>query len=136
MILQYKGFKNNWCYEEAETITHANVYVGVVTRDYRVGGARHKLYEEQLQSCETEEAREELRLGFLTEMHKAVNRYIKQETHCCDEIAYHIDEPFENMENVSVVTLADRHRTVTRVFKNGAYLLNNRGQTVHCIAIH
>ena len=28
MILQYKGFNNNWCYEEAETIIFANVWVG------------------------------------------------------------------------------------------------------------
>ena len=134
MILQYKGFNNNWCYEEAETITFANVYVGIETRDYRVGGARHKLYEEESQKCETEEMRETLRLKFIDELHRAVNRLIKKETNCCDDIAYHIDDPFESMENITVVTLTDKHKSVTRVFKNGAYLLNSRGQTVQRIA--
>jgi hypothetical protein len=38
MILQYKGFNNNWVYEEADTIASAVVWVGKETRDYRKGG--------------------------------------------------------------------------------------------------
>ena len=36
MILQYKGFNNNWVYEEAEVITSAVVWVGKETCDYPV----------------------------------------------------------------------------------------------------
>lgn len=35
MVLQYKGFNNNWIYEEAEVITSAVVWVGKETRAYR-----------------------------------------------------------------------------------------------------
>ena len=33
MILQYKGFKENWCYEEADQISFANVYVGDIIKE-------------------------------------------------------------------------------------------------------
>ena len=124
MVLQYKGFNNNWCYEEADTITHAVVWVGKETRDYREGGARYKLKEVNGQDD----------LSYVKELHDAVDRLIMEETHCADEITYHIDKPFDQMENVVVVTLSDRNKYITRVFESGVYLLNSRGQTVQRLA--
>lgn len=124
MILQYKGFNNNWVYEEAEVITHAVVYVGKETRDYRKGGIRY----EQKQKLNQDD------LAYISEMRKAVDKLIIKETHCNDEIVYHIDKPFDEIENVVVVSLNDRNKNVTHVFEDGVYLLNSRGQTVQRLA--
>ena len=124
MILQYKGFNNNWCYEEADTITSAVVYVGKETRDYRKGGIRY----EQKQKLNQDD------LAYVKEMHEAVDKIIMEETHCSDEIVYHINKPFDEMENVVVVTLSDKNKYVTRVFESSVYLLNNKGQTVQRLA--
>lgn len=119
MILEYKGFNNNWIYEEAEIITYAVVWVGKETQKYREGGLKYKT---------------ESDLAYVKEMHEAVDNLIKEETHCSDEIIYHIDKPFEQMENVTVVTLSDKNKYITRVFENGVYLLNSKGQTVQKLA--
>lgn len=134
MILQYKGFNNNWCYEEAETIIFATVWVGKETRDYRDGGKRSKIQAEELQNCNSEEEKDSLKLKYVKELHDAVNRLIKKETNCYDDIVYHINGCFDKMENISVVTLQDKNKAITYVFDQGVYLLNNRGQTVQRIA--
>lgn len=135
MILQYKGFNNNWIYEEAETITYAVVWVGKETRDYRKGGVRHSYkYSEEYMRGRTKEVVDR---AYADEMHKAVNRLIKEETHCSDDIVYYINSSkFSEMENVVVVTLQDKHKYITRVFNQdgGVYLLNSRGQTVQKLA--
>ena len=112
MILQYRGYKNNWCYEEAERISHADVYVGDVIKEYS-----SKIYNDDLEKVKA--------------IHDAVDEHLKKETGCCDtEIIYHV-EKFSDMKNVSVVMLDDKNKHITRVFyKNTAYLLNNRGQTI------
>lgn len=130
MILQYKGFNNNWCYEEAETITQAVVWVGKETRDYRKGGERYNKKYENLHGLDIAKAD----LAFVKEMHEAVDRLIRKETHCDGEIVYHIDKPFDQMENVTVVTLNDKNKNITRVFESGVYLLNSKGQTVQRLA--
>ena len=130
MVLQYKGFNNNWVYEEAEVITSAVVWVGKETRDYRKGGIRYEKKYESLHNREIGEAD----LAYVKEMHEAVDRLIREETHCGDEIVYHIDKPFDQMENVTVVTLNDKNKNVTRVFESGVYLLNSKGQTVQKLA--
>ena len=137
MILQYKGFNNNWVYEEAEVITSAVVWVGKETRDYRKGGVRYeKKYSELYKDGKTPEQSDlnKVDLDYVAEMHKAVDRLIREETHCGDEIVYHIDKPFDQMENVTVVTLNDKNKNVTRVFESGVYLLNSKGQTVQKLA--
>ena len=137
MILQYKGFNNNWVYEEAEVITSAVVWVGKETRDYRKGGIRYeKKYEELYSNNKTPEQSDldKVDLDYVAEMHKAVDILIQGETHCGDEIVYHIDKPFDQMENVIVVTLNDKNKNVTYVFESGVYLLNNKGQTVQKLA--
>ena len=74
MILQYKGFNNNWIYEEAETITHAVVWVGKETRDYREGGVRHSLkYSEEYMRGRS---KEEVDLAYVNEMHKCIKLLI------------------------------------------------------------
>lgn len=130
MVLQYKGFNNNWVYEEAETVTSAVVWVGKETRDYRKGGIRYEKKYENLHGREIGE----VDLNYVKEMHDAVDRLIKEETHCGDEIVYHIDKPFDQMENVTVVTLNDKNKNVTRVFESGVYLLNGKGQTIQKLA--
>ena len=130
MVLQYKGFNNNWVYEEAEVITSAVVWVGKETRDYRKGGIRYEKKYENLYGREISEAD----LAYIKEMHEAVDRLIREETHCGDEIVYHIDKPFDQMENVIVVTLNDKNKNVTRVFESGVYLLNSKGQTIQKLA--
>ena len=124
MILQYKGYNNNWVYEEAETVTWAVVWVGKETRDYRKGGIRYEKKKERNQDD----------LAFSKEMHEAVDRLIKEETHCSDEIVYHNNGSFDQMENVTVVMLNDKNKNVTRVFESGVYLLNSKGQTVQKLA--
>lgn len=64
MILQYKGFNNNWCYEEAETIIFANVWVGKETKDYRRGGVRYDQHIKEIKKCNSEEECNGLRLDF------------------------------------------------------------------------
>ena len=130
MVLQYKGFNNNWVYEEAETVTSAVVWVGKETRDYRKGGIRYEKKYENLHGREVGE----IDLSYVKEMHEAVDRHIREETHCGDEIVYHIDKPFDQMENVTVVTLNDRNKNVTRIFESGVYLLNGKGQTIQKLA--
>lgn len=134
MILQYKGFNNNWCYEEAETIIAANVWIGKVTKDHRIDGAKYKAYLGDLQKCISKEEKEALYLKHVKEVNDEVDKFIKKETNCCDDIVYFIDGRFDNMENVTVVTLKDKNKAVTYVFGGGVYLLNNRGQTVQKLA--
>lgn len=112
MILQYKGFKENWCYEEAERISFANVYVGDVIKEYS-----EKTYGDDLEKARA--------------IHNAVDEHLKRETGCYDEeIIYHVGK-FNDMKNVCVVMLDDKNKHTARVFyKNTAYLLNNRGQTI------
>lgn len=132
MILQYKGFKNNWCYIEAETIVWANVWVGKETRDYRKDGIRWKHLQKTLEECQNEEQKSSVSLHYVQEMHNSVNKLIKEETNCYDDIVYHIDGKFDDMENVCVVTLMDKNMAnpCTYVFDKPVYLLNNHGQTV------
>lgn len=113
MILQYKGFGENWCFEEADRISFANVYVGDVIKE-----ASMKAYSNDLEK--------------VSAIHNAVDEHLKKETGCYDEeIVYHSDRPFTDMKNVCVVMLDDKNKHIARVFyKNIVYLLNNRGQTI------
>ena len=114
MILQYRGYKNNWCYEEAEQISYSNINVEDVIKEYS-----SKEYNDDLERARA--------------IPNAVDEYLKKETGCYgDEIIYHTGEcSFMDMHNISVVMLGDKNKHITRVFyKNTAYLLNNRGQTI------
>lgn len=128
MILQYKGFNNNWCYEEAETIIYATVLVGKVTSKYRNGGAEYK--NKYANSDDTEV----IGLSYVNKMREEVDNLIVNETGCSDEIVYLINKPFDEMENVTVVTLNDKCKNTTYVFDSDVYLLNSKGQTVQRLA--
>lgn len=113
MILQYKGFNNNWVYEEARSITKANINVGVVIYSYK-----------ETTLNELNDAH------YYKDMYKSVEKYIKKETHCSDEIIFHINCNFKELQNVSVITLNDVSKKVTYVFNSDAYLLNREGQII------
>lgn len=78
MVLKYKGFNNNWVYEEAEVITSAVVWIGKKTRAYRKGGVRYeKKYSELYKDGKTPEQSDlnKVDLDYVAEMHKAFEKY-------------------------------------------------------------
>lgn len=136
MILQFKGFNNVWCYEEADTISWANVWVGKETQDYRKGGVRYELHLKDTEGLSKEEI-DSKDLKYVSEMHNAVDKLIQEETHFySDEIIYNVDKPFDQLENVCVVMMNTKGKcSYARVFDNkGVYLLNSHGQTVQRIS--
>ena len=118
MILQYKGYKNNWCYEEANTITYSVVYLGDILDNIHCTDGY------------------EMNLEEIKYIQKEVDEYILKETGCTN-IVYNIgDTPFKDMKNVYVVNLSGDGRDdkyITHVFTKGVYLLNNSGKTVQKI---
>lgn len=118
MILQYKGYKNNWCYEEANTITFSTVYLGDVISDIHCTNK----FENSLEEAQY--------------VQKIVDEYILKETGCTN-IVYNIgDTKFVDMKNVYVVNLSGDGRDekyITYVFTKGVYLLNNSGKTIQKI---
>lgn len=133
MILQFKGVNNVWCYEEAEQIRWANVWIGSVIKDYREGGEKWNLLQNKIKNGNGLED-DGLGVKLQTEMKNRVDDLIRKETNCGNEVVYYADLSFIQSENVCVVTLGDRHKNVTYVFEEGVYLLNGRGQTVQRLA--
>ena len=139
MILQYKGIKNNWCFEEAERIISATVNVGEITKHYREGGTR---YEEQQRELNKNMGKDtdiisDLRLQYVQEMHKKVDDVIRDETGASTDIVYLIgDTPFNELDTVSVVMLEGKNIHATYVFDMSrsrectVYILNSNGGTV------
>jgi L-fucose mutarotase/ribose pyranase (RbsD/FucU family) len=123
MILQYKGHNNNWCYEEANTIVWAIVGLHEITDKYKEPiGDTSKIAES---------------LDLIRETHKEIETYIEKETKCSNDIIYLIgDSLLVDLKNICVVTLKDKNKYVTYVFKqgNGVYILNNSGGTVQRIS--
>lgn len=135
MILQYKGFKNNWCYEEANTICWANANVDCVLDKYRPNGEKY-LQREVDREASHHHVRE-VDLKYSHDMLNDVNAYLKEKTGCADEIVYLINSngtPFIDMHDICVVTLKDKDKYSTYVFEKGVYILNNSGKTVQKIA--
>ena len=130
MILQFKGFNNNWSYEEADIITYAYLNVDETTKKYR--GNTHSNFK-------TEEDEYNWNLNRSKEMHDAVDDYICRQTNAAN-IIYSIGElPFSEMTNILVVMLDDKNKHITRVFDTrnadtSVYLLNGKGQTVQKLA--
>lgn len=134
MILQYKGFKNNWCYEEANIISWANVDVSFITEQYREKGTK---YVEYRTTDKGTLGRDKyfLDLEYVKKLQDEVDTLIKHETNCADDIIYLIgDVRFQDMDKATVVTLKDKNKYVTYVFIDGVYILNNSGSTVQKIA--
>lgn len=134
MILQYKGFNNNWTYEEADIITWAMVYIGRETQKYRKDGVRYKYYIERREAAH-EDDKWEIDLDYNSEIYRAVEKIIQKETKCYENIIYSLnDMKIRNIDNICIVTLQGRGSNKTYAFFNGVYLLNDRGGTVQKIA--
>lgn len=129
MILQYKGFNNNWTYEEADVITYAMVNVDEITSKYR------DYKDLDTHDLLTNVGRREFDLQRARKMQNEVDEYICKQTNAAN-IVYHIGNlKFTNMTSILVVMLDDKNKHVTRVFDNvntdtSVYLLNGKGQTV------
>lgn len=129
MILQYKGFNNNWTYEEADSITYAVVNVDEITSKYR-----------DYKDLDTHDllsnvGRKDFDLQRARKMQNEVDEYIYKQTNAAN-IIYNIGNlKFKDMTSILVIMLDDKNKHITRVFDNvntdtSVYLLNGKGQTV------
>jgi thymidine phosphorylase len=115
MILQYKGYNENWVFTEADEIAWANVYVGDVIKEAL---------------CRTHKGPTEA----VADIHNVVVGKIAAETHSGEDgIVFHIGEKqIKELTNVCAVLLfGGRSRGETYVFDSQtAYILNNNGKTI------
>lgn len=114
MILQFKGYKNNWCYEEAEIITFSTIYLGDI-----IDNCMHNTKEEDV--------------NFYKYLDTAISEYIKEEIHCEEPKFIIGDTKLDDLTNVYVVHLSGENKNITYVFTKGVYLLNNSGKTIQKI---
>ena len=129
MILQYKGFNNNWTYIYADEITFARVYIGKESNDYVKGGLRYKFYLEENNSDPYQD------LHYIQEGYNAIDEIIKKETHCDDDIIWVTGEKDRfKLQNICVVMISSKNIVRTYAFDNGAYMLNDSGKTVMRLA--
>lgn len=110
MILQYKGFNNNWTYEEAETITVATVEV-----------TKAKI--------EANDSDEELNL--IKDVSEKIDQEIRGATNCAN-ITYITQKPIYELGYAKVAMISDKNKDCAYVFdvNTEVYLLNNSGKTV------
>ena len=113
MILQYKGFNNNWTYEEANQITVSIVEITIV-------------------DIKENDAEERLRL--IKEFSEKIEEEIISTTHGTN-IIYLTNKPIYKCGNVKVIILSDKNKEVTYVFdmEQEVYLLNDSGKTIRKI---
>lgn len=110
MILQFKGFKNNWSYADADLITATVV----------------KITKEKI--CGNDSV-EELRL--IQEISQKIDCEIRKETNGAN-LTYIFDKPIYECGCAKVVMLSDKNKDVTYVFDmdKEVYLLNDSGKTI------
>lgn len=110
MILQYKGFNNNWVYEEANQIIVSTV-------------------ETTIADTKANDADEELSL--VKELSEQIEEEIISATHGVN-ITYLTNKPIYECGSVKVVILSDKNKEVTYVFdmEKEVYLLNSSGKTI------
>lgn len=129
MILQYKGFNNNWTYIYADEITFAIVYIGKESDDYVKDGLRYKYYLEENGADPYKD------IHYIQEGYNAIDAIIKKETHCDDDIIWVTDEKDRfKLQNICVVMISSKNIIRTYAFDNGAYMLNDSGKTVMRLA--
>ena len=128
MILQYKGFNNNSTYIYADEITFARVYIGKEPKDYAKDGIRYNLYSENNGTDPYQDP------SYVQEYHNAINKIIRNETHCDDEIIWVTDKNMLKLDNVTVVMISSKNIVRTYVFDKGAYMLNDYGKTITRLA--
>lgn len=117
MILEYKGYNNNWCYEEASVISWAFVSV-----DKEIESVKNKFNGNTL--------------NLEAEIRIVIETKIRNETMASsDYISFMIGKtPISELTNICVVILNGKDLNETYVFLSGVYLLNNSGGTVQRIA--
>lgn len=111
MILQFKNSNGNFAYEEAETITIANVEITVAKEIHANDSEEHaRITRDILQKCEDE---------------------IIAQTNC-SEIDYEISKPIYRCGIVKVAILKDKNKHRSYVFDlaREVYLLNDSGKTI------
>lgn len=114
MILQYKGFNNNWTYEEANQIT-------VATAEITIAEIRANDAEEELKA--------------IRDISEKIEKEIIAQTHAGINITCLTNKPIYKCGNVKVTILSDKNKEVTYVFdmEQEVYLLNDSGKTIRKI---
>lgn len=110
MILQYKGFRNNVTYEDAEQITVTALEISMLS--VNVQGT-----EEQL--------------NVINDISRKIEEEIISKTNCAN-ITYITNKPIYECGTVKVVMLDDKNKHCTYVFdmEKEVYLLNDSGKTI------
>lgn len=114
MILQYRGFNNNWTYEEANQITVSTAEISVIE-------LKEKNVHEELKTIKN--------------ISEKIEKEIISQTHVGTDIVYLTSKPIYQCGNVNVVILSDKNKEMTYVFdmEQEVYLLNNSGKTIRKI---
>lgn len=109
MILQFKGMKENWVYEEAETIEIAK---------FKVSGLKN-CDDEKIDPKETRETA------------KKIEQEVLENT-IGSEIVFLLGKPIYKASSVKAATLCKNNKKITYVFdiEREVYLLNGDGKTV------
>lgn len=116
MILQYRGYNNNWCCRESKEITYAHLQLKDLIGNINIIGGSSMSAEDNLKNTQ--------------HIHKCVDEYIYKQTGCSGNIIYLIgDLKFSHMNNIIVVMLDDKNYAFVRGDKR-VYMLNSAGQTV------
>lgn len=111
MILQFRGYKNNWVYEYAESIAVSTVEISKA-------------------EIHAEDGEEELII--IKDVSSKIEQQIKDGTGCGKDIVYITDKPLYELGYVKVAVLADENKHIAYVFDTNreVYLLNDNGKTV------
>lgn len=111
MILQFRGYKNNWVYEYAESIAISTVEITKA-------------------EIHAEDAKEELTIA--KNISSKIEQEIKEQTGCGKDIVYITYKPLYELGYVKVAVLADENKHIAYVFDTDreVYLLNDNGKTV------
>ena len=116
MILQYRGFGNNWCYTDAETITFGYVEVEEITSKYR---------------------NRDTSLEETKELSDSVNGLIAETVGYAGGIDHISRKALCEISHLAVVTL-HRSGNTGQTYALGddvtAYLLNDKGRTIQKIS--
>lgn len=111
MILQFRGYKNNWVYEYAESIAISTVEITKA-------------------DIHTEDNEEEL--SIIKDISSKIEQEIKDATSCGKDIVYITDKLPHELGYVKVAVLANENKHIAYVFDTNreVYLLNDNGKTV------
>ena len=107
MVLQFRGYKNNWVYQSAKTIAITEVEITKA-------------------DINTKDKEEEL--SVIKEVASEIEHEIRSAIGCGDYITYIVDKPLYELGLVKVAVLGED----TYVFDTNreVYLLNDNGKTV------